>query len=260
MAPASPCRTSQATRSGWRSSVLPMARSRRALRMSLAEDCSPRQSVVWLAVARATALLAASGGAGVPPLTMSSSPPVLISRDRQPAQAAPASSSGGAAPASSEDHGLAALEARIAGADAALRRGGPALVVGQHGGQRIALGGAHAVEAGERAVAEPQVAQHPRHARHGREQGRVGGLAARGEALAQRQEIEQQLDEGGGVAARVSAVGQDLALELGREQLLRLRQLAGRGRRCTGRRGRGRSGRRGADSRRGHCARMPRDR
>ena len=53
----------------------------------------------------------------------------------------------------------------------------------------------------------------------------VGRLAARGKALAQRQQVEQQLDEDGGVAAQMPAVGQDLALQLGGQQLLRLRQL-----------------------------------
>src|SRR4029453_14043233 len=52
--------------------------------------------------------------------------------------------------------------------------------------------------------------------------GRGGGRAARGQGLARREGVEQQLDEGGGVAVRVSAVGEDLALELEAKQLLRL--------------------------------------
>ena len=69
------------------------------------------------------------------------------------------------------------------------------------------------------------MAQHRRHPGDGREQRRVGRLGARGKALAQRQQVEQQLDEHGGVAAEMPAVGQDLALQLGCQQLLRLRQL-----------------------------------
>ena len=53
-----------------------------------------------------------------------------------------------------------------------------------------------------------------------------GVSTPRGKALAQRQEVEQQLDEDGGVAAQMPAVGLDLPLQLGGQQLLRLRQLA----------------------------------
>ena len=45
-----------------------------------------------------------------------------------------------------------------------------------------------------------------------------GGDVARREGLAQRQQIEQQLDQRAGIAADVPAVGQDLALELVGEQ------------------------------------------
>ena len=41
-----------------------------------------------------------------------------------------------------------------------------------------------------------------------------GGDVARRERLAQRQQIEQQLDQRAGIAADVAAVGQDLPLEL----------------------------------------------
>ena len=159
-----------------------------------------------------------------------------------------------------EDDGPAALQARIAGADGHLGRGRPSQVVGQHGGERVALGGAHAVEAGERAVAEAQVAQHRRHAGDRREQGRVGRLCARGKALAQGQQVEQQLDEDGRVAAddarRRAGPGAPARLPAASA----IAGAAGRGRRCTGRHGRGRSGRGGGDSRRAHCARTPRDR
>ena len=99
MPPSVSC-TSQATWSGWR-----IGARRPALQAGvahqLAEDCSSRQSVLWLAVARAAArLLRPSAGPGAPPLTSSSSLPALSSNDRQPAQAAPASSSVGGAPAS----------------------------------------------------------------------------------------------------------------------------------------------------------------
>ena len=133
-APPSPCRTSQATRSGWRSSALPMARSRRALRRSLADDCSPRQSVVWLAVARATARLCACASAGVPPLTSSSSRRCSARRTgsrRRRRRPAPA---GGGTDIDEHDH-TPALQARIAGANGHVGWGCAALVVGEHRGQ-----------------------------------------------------------------------------------------------------------------------------
>src|SRR5262249_57619619 len=88
------------TGSGWRRGAPPTSRSRRALRISFEEDCSPRHSVLWLAVARAIARRFASALPGAPALTSRSSLPVLSSKDRQPAQAAPASCSGGGAPTS----------------------------------------------------------------------------------------------------------------------------------------------------------------
>ena len=182
--------------------------------------------MVWLAVARATARLPASAAPGVPAVDEQQ----LRARAQLEGQAAGA---GGARQLQrrrgagiDEDDGPAALQARIAGANGHLGRGWPSRVVGQHGRQRVALGGAHAVEAGERAVAEAQVAQHRRHPADGREQRRLGRRAARGKALAQRQQVEQQLDEDGGVAAEMPAVGQDLALQLGCQQRLRLRELA----------------------------------
>ena len=47
-----------------------------------------------------------------------------------------------------------------------------------------------------------------------------GGDVARRERLAQRQEIEQQLDQRAGIAADVAAVGQDLPIELARRSCL----------------------------------------
>src|SRR5262245_27275761 len=69
-------------------------------RLSLEEDCSLRQSVLWLAVARAGARRPGSVDAGAPLLTNSGSPPTLISKDRQPAWAPWAKASGGGRPTS----------------------------------------------------------------------------------------------------------------------------------------------------------------
>ena len=69
------------------------------------------------------------------------------------------------------------------------------------------------------------MAQHRRHPADGGQERRVGRLSARGKALAQGKQIEQQLDEDGGVAAEMPAVGQNLAFQLGCQQLLRLREL-----------------------------------
>ena len=104
------------------------------------------------------------------------------------------------------------------------------------------------------------MAQHRRHPVDGREQRRVGFEPARDEALAQRQQVEQQLDEAEGLRLEMPAVGQDLALQLGRQQLPRLRELpfvagdAQIGMRPA------RSGPAAAGSRRARCARRPRDR
>ncbi len=102
----------------------------------------------------------------------------------------------------------------------------PAFVVGKDGGKRAALARTHAVETRRHAVAEAKVAQHRRHPPDGREQRGVRRLGARGVASAQRQQVEQQLHENPWIAADVAAVGRDLALQLRRQELLRLRQAA----------------------------------
>ena len=69
-------------------------------RLSLEEDCSLTQSVLWLAVARAGARRPGSEDAGAPLLTNSGSPPTLASNDKQPACALWAKLSGGGGPTS----------------------------------------------------------------------------------------------------------------------------------------------------------------
>ena len=66
----------------------------------------------------------------------------------------------------------------------------------------------------EVAVAVPEEAQHRHHAVDRVVERGGGGDVARREGLAQRQQIEQQLDQRAGIAADVAAVGQDLAVEL----------------------------------------------
>ena len=126
-----------------------------------------------------------------------------------------------------DHHQGPAHEADIA---AAGRRACLAFAVGQDGGEHVALGRAHAVEARKHAVAEPQVAQHRRHACDGCEHAPIEAVVeaavARRAALAQRQQVEQQLDQHGGVAAQMPAVGRNLPFQLRGEQLLGLREPA----------------------------------
>ena len=90
------------------------------------------------------------------------------------------------------------------------------VVVGEHGGQQIRRGRAHAVEQRKIAVAMPEETQHRHHAIDGVEQCRRRRHVAGGERLLERQEIEQELDQSRGIAADVAAVRQDLPLQSAR--------------------------------------------
>ena len=224
--PASPGCTTHLTTSGCRIGTAPIACSSLGLRISVDDDWSLRHSVLWLTVERATARACASGAVGRPALTSNRSLPVLISNDRLPAQALPATSRSGGAPASMTITVAPRAMRRYPDGGAVAGDDRRAVVVGQRGGQRITLREADAVEPRRQAVAQQQRAQHRCHARDGRRQRRFRLDAARAEALPQRQQIEHQLDEGRRVAADVAAVGEDLALQLGRQRRHRVVELA----------------------------------
>ncbi len=118
-------------------------------------------------------------------------------------------------PAGIHDHQAAAgLKALKAGMGRVGERRPARVVIGQDGGEEVGLGRAHAVEQREIAVAMPEEAQHRHHAVDGIEQGLRRRHVARGERGAQRQEIHQQFDQRAGIAADMSAVGQDLPRQL----------------------------------------------
>ena len=116
--------------------------------------------------------------------------PTLISKDRQPAWAATLNSIGGGRPASTTSDGAAGVDALVAAVRRACRQGGADVVIGKHGGKLVGGGVADAVEVGEAAVALPEEAQHRHHAVDGRDENARRLVAARGEGLAQRQEVD----------------------------------------------------------------------
>lgn len=115
--------------------------------------------------------------------------------------------------------GLDALVAAMRGAG---QRRAAHVVIGKHGGKLVGRGVAGAVEAGEAAVALAEITQHRHHPVDRRQEDAGGLLAAGGEGLAERQQVEQHLEDGGRVAAGMAAVGQDLADEFLVEPLGRL--------------------------------------
>lgn len=98
-------------------------------------------------------------------------------------------------------------------------------IVGNNGGQRIRFRAAHAVEARERAVPETHGLEEGDHAIDGFYERARRVASTRDVALAQRHEIEQDLDRNAGISADVAAVAQDLALELVAEEALHAPQL-----------------------------------
>ena len=118
-----------------------------------------------------------------------------------------------------DDERAPSLHARIARVRRGAERRAADVVISEHGGERVGRGRAAAVEAHHGAVAEAEEADH----RHGAVDG-VGELlrrhaVARHEALPERQEIEQEIDERGRVARDMPAVGHDLTVELLAERL-----------------------------------------
>src|SRR5690606_28057130 len=94
------------------------------------------------------------------------------------------------------------------------------------GRKRIGFRPAHAIEAGERAVAEPHGLEEGYHAVDGVHE-RVRRVATAGNVtLPQRHEVEQDFDRRARIAADVPAVAQDLAVELVTEPALHPPELA----------------------------------
>ena len=116
-----------------------------------------------------------------------------------------------------DQHGLAGLEPLVAGMRRAPHRPAAGALIGQEGRELIGGAAAHAVEAGDAAVAEPQETQQRQHAVDGAGERLRRLEAARRIALAQRQKIEQQLDRDLRVPAAMAAVGKDLPIELARQ-------------------------------------------
>ena len=125
------------------------------------------------------------------------------------------------------------FDALVAGVRRVGERRAARVVVGEDGGDQIGLGRPHAVELREVAVGMTEEAQHRHHAVDRVVELRRRRDVARRERLAQRQQIEQHLDQGAGIAADVAAVGQDLPFDL-RDQLLdRVAQVPRLSRPCT---------------------------
>ena len=118
-----------------------------------------------------------------------------------------------------QDQSRAGLDAHIAGIRGRADRRAVDVIIGTHRGQGIGRRRTGSVEAGHRTVAEPEEAQH-RHDAVDRVRQLLGRrTVACHEALAQRQQIEQQFDQCFGIARDMSAVWQDLALELAAKRL-----------------------------------------
>src|SRR4029078_6377275 len=110
--------------------------------------------------------------------------------------------------------GAAALDPRITGVWRRAEGRGLDIVIGEHGGERVRGRGAATIEARETPAAETEEPQH----RHGSVD-RVGHLCrrqpvARDEALPERQEIEQEVNQGRWVPRDMPAIGENLPLKL----------------------------------------------
>ncbi len=122
-----------------------------------------------------------------------------------------------------QQHGAGGFEPLIAGMRRIGDRIAARVIIGEHGGQQIGRGRAHAVEQGEAAVAMAEEPQHRHHAIDGVEQAGGRGDVARGKHLSQRQQVGQQIDQRLGIAADMAAVGQDLAFEFLHQPFVALR-------------------------------------
>ena len=122
-----------------------------------------------------------------------------------------------------DDDGPRALEPLVAGMGCIGERRPTRVVVRQDGGEQIGPRGPHPVEQREIAIAVAEEAQHRHHAIDRIEQRRRRRNVARGECRAQRQKIDEELDEGAGIAADVPAVREDLPQQFVAESSARRR-------------------------------------
>ena len=113
-----------------------------------------------------------------------------------------------------DQHAAADLDALISRIGRVRQRRPAAVVVGQQREQQFGGRRAHAVEMCKRPVGMAEEAQHRHHAVDGIEQRRRRRDVARRVGLAQRQQLEQYVDDGARIAADMAAVGQDLPLDL----------------------------------------------
>ena len=113
-----------------------------------------------------------------------------------------------------QHHGAIGFDPLIARMGRVRDRRAARIVIGQDGGEQVGRRRPHAVEQGEAAVAMAEEAQHRHHPVDGVEEGLGGRQVAGREQLAQRQEIDQKLDQGARIAADMAAVRKDLPLQL----------------------------------------------
>ena len=109
-----------------------------------------------------------------------------------------------------QQRGRSGVDALIAGMRRIRHWRAAGVVVSEHGGEQIDRRRTHAVELREIAVGMAEKTLHRHHAIDGVVERLRRLQVARGEQLAQRQQVHQQFDERAGIAADVSAVGQDL--------------------------------------------------
>ena len=128
------------------------------------DDVSLNVTVECAAVARATCRQVSRFIAGRPQLTTSRCCFHDSSNDRQPACASWLTAIGGGRPVSISSTVLAGVDALIAGMRRVRHRRAARVVIGEHGGEQVDLGRAHAVELREIAVAVAEEAQHRHHA------------------------------------------------------------------------------------------------
>ena len=123
------------------------------------------------------------------------------------------------------------IDALVAGVRRVRRPCASHVVVGEDRGQLFGGGVARAVEMRERAVAFAEEAKHRHHPVDCRDEDARGLGAAGGEGLAERQKIDERLEEGARVAADVAAIGKNLGDEFEVEatrSLLQEARLVGR--------------------------------
>ena len=221
--------------------------------MKRQDDVSLRVAVECAAVARATCRQLSRLVAGRPQLTTMRYCLLESSNDRQPACASWLDRQRRGAAGVHQHHGAGALEALVAGMRRVRQRRAARVVIGQDGGEQ------GSVWVGPMPLNSAKL---PSPWRKKRSIGIMRSMAlssAGGGAMlrarergAQRQQVDQELDQRAGIAADVAAVGQDLALQLLAEPLGGAADVTLLARHAERRIGRARSRPAGAARRRAH--------